>query len=84
MTSRRVGAALGRPAVHGYGRAALPFTALSTRMAQPTHLRPRYLITSAAGLFAVVVVAVLIGGSTWAPAGCSVSCGRSLPVGCLR
>ncbi len=53
-------------------------------MAQPTHLRPRYLITSAAGLFAVVVVAVLIGGSTWAPAGCSVSCGRSLPVGCLR
>ena len=29
-------------------------------MAQPTHLHPRYLITSAAGLFAVVVVAVVV------------------------
>lgn len=36
-------------------------------MAQPTHLHPRYLITSAAGLFAVVVVAVLIGAVDLGP-----------------
>ncbi|MGZ4521646.1 MAG: FecCD family ABC transporter permease [Mycobacteriaceae bacterium] len=36
-------------------------------MAEPTHLRPRYLLTSAAGLLLVVVAAVLIGAVDLGP-----------------